>query len=71
METVLRFYVDSQACVLVGNNVIEWFPVDVGFKHGCVMPPWLFNLCMDDVVRGVNFRVLGKWLNLLSAKVAV
>ena len=28
---------------------------------------WLFNVYMDGVVRGVNVRVLGKWLELLSA----
>ena len=31
------------------------------------MSPWLFNLYMDGVVREVNVRVLGKWLELLSA----
>ena len=29
--------------------------------------PWLFNVCMDGVVREVNVRVLGKGLELLSA----
>ena len=32
-----------------------------------MMSPWLFNLYMDDVVREVNIRVLGKRLELLSA----
>ena len=31
------------------------------------MSPWLFNVYMDGVVRGVNVRVLGKGLELLSA----
>ena len=31
------------------------------------MSPWLFNVCMDGVVREVNVRVLGKTLGLLSA----
>ena len=31
------------------------------------MSPWLFNVYMDGVVREVNVRVLGKWLELLSA----
>ena len=31
------------------------------------MSPWLFNVYMDGVVREVNFRVLGKVLELLSA----
>ena len=31
------------------------------------MSPWLFNVYMDGVVREVNIKVLGKWLELLSA----
>ena len=31
------------------------------------MSPWLFNVYMDGVVREVNVRVLGKWLELLRA----
>ena len=30
------------------------------------MSPWLFNMCIDGVVREVNARVLGKGLELLS-----
>ena len=32
-----------------------------------MMPPWLFNVYMDGVVREVNVRVPGKGLELLSA----
>ena len=45
----------------------EWFPVNVGLRQGCVMSPWLFNVYMDNVVREVYVRVLGKGLELLSA----
>ena len=30
------------------------------------MSPWMFNVYKDGVVRNVNVRVLGKWLELLS-----
>ena len=53
------FYVDSRTCVRVGNDVSEWFPVNVRLRQGCVMSPWLFNVYMDCVVREVNVRVLG------------
>ena len=59
--------IDSRACVRVGNDVSEWFPVNVRLRQGCVMSPWLFNVYMDGVVREVNVRVLGKGLELLSA----
>ena len=53
--------------VRVGNDVSEWFPVNVGLRQGCVMSPWLFNVYMDGVVREVNVRVLGKGLELQTA----
>ena len=45
----------------------EWFLVNVGLRQGCVMSPWLFNVYMDEVVRELNVRGLGKGLELLSA----
>ena len=67
LKAVQSFYVDSRACVWVGNDVSEWFQVNVGLRQGCVMSLWLFNVYMDGVVREVNVRVLGKGLELLSA----
>ena len=66
LKAVQNFYVDSRACVWVGN-VSEWFPGNVGLRQGCVVSPWLFNVYMDGVVRAVNVTVLGKGLELLSA----
>ena len=41
LKAVKSFHVDSRACVRVGNDVSEWFPVNVGLRQGCVMSPWL------------------------------
>ena len=38
------FYIDSRACVRVGNDVSEWFPINVGLRHGSVISSWLFNI---------------------------
>ena len=35
-------------------------------RQGCVMSPWLFNLDIDEVVREVNTRVLGRGLKLVD-----
>ena len=45
----------------------EWFLVTVGLKQGCVISPWLFNECMEGVVREVNVKVLVKGMELMSA----
>ena len=67
MKAVQSFYVDSRACVRVGNDVSEWFLVNVGLRQGCLMSLWSFNVYMDGMVREVNVRELGKGLELLSA----
>ena len=51
----------------MGNDVSEWFLVNVELRQGSVMSTWLFNVYMDGVVREVNVRVLEKGLELLSA----
>ena len=40
LKAVQSFYVDSRACILVGKDVSELFPVIVGLRLGCVMSPW-------------------------------
>ena len=67
LTAVQSLYIDSRACVRVGNDVSEWFPVNVGLRQGCAISPWLFNVYRDGVVREVNVRVLGKRLELLNA----
>ena len=67
LEGVKSLYVNSSACVRVGNEVSECFPVKVGLRQGCVMSPWLFNLYIDGVVREVNARVMGRGLKLIDA----
>ena len=69
LKAVQSFYVDCRTFVRVGNDVSEWFLVNVGLRQGCVMSPWLFNVYVyvDGVVREVNVRVLWKGLELVSA----
>ena len=67
LDGVKSFYVNSRACVRVGNCISEWFDVRVGLRQGCVMSPWLFNIFMDGVVREVNGSVRGG-LNLVDVE---
>ena len=34
LKAVQSFYVDSRAYVRAGNDVSEWFPVNVGLRQG-------------------------------------
>ena len=42
-KAVQSFYADSRACVRIGMDVSEWFPVNVGSRQGCLMSSW-FNV---------------------------
>ena len=66
LSAVKSFYVDSRACVRVGDQVSDSFQVKVGLRQGCVMSPWLFNVFMDGVVREVNIRVGERGLGLIE-----
>ena len=66
LKAVQIFYIDSRACVQVGNVMSEWFLVNIGLRQGCVTSPWVINVYMDGVVREVNVRELGKGLGLLN-----
>ena len=35
LAAVQIFYIDRMACVPVGNDVTEWFPVNVGERGLC------------------------------------
>ena len=48
LRGVKSLYVSSKACVRVGNEMSEWFPVRVGLRQGCVRSPWLLNLYTDE-----------------------
>ena len=45
------FYVDSMACVRVGNDVSEWFPVNVGLRQGCMMSSISIQFFVSMVVK--------------------
>ena len=68
LKAVQSFYVDCWACDRVGNDVSEWFPVNVRVRQGCVMSPWLFNVYMDGVVREVNVSVIDLEFVLANSK---
>ena len=37
LKAVQSFFVDSMECVVIGNEVSEWFSVKLGIHQGCVM----------------------------------
>ena len=51
---IKSMYVESSACVRVKGGENERFRIKSGVRQGCIMPPWLFNVCMDGVMKAVK-----------------
>ena len=54
LKAVKAFYRNSMAGVRLGHKMGELFEVKGGLRQGCVMSPWLFNLYLEEVIRGMN-----------------
>ena len=65
-KTVQSFYSEIRACIKGKSGMNDWFGVEVGLRQGCEMSPWLFNIHMNGVVRGVNTRVWGRELEMIG-----
>src|SRR6201990_1664215 len=66
LNAVKSFYENCRARVRVKRELTEWFKMGVGLRQGCAMSPWLFNVLMDGVVRGMDRE--GKGIRLRSGE---
>ena len=42
------------ACVKIKGSENEEFRIDSTVRQGCIMYPWLFNVNMDSMMKGVK-----------------
>ena len=49
--------VNSLAYIRVTECESEYFRIDSGVRHGCIMSPWLFNAYMDTVMKEVKMGI--------------
>ena len=54
----------------VDGEIKEWFEVRQGVRQGCPVSPWLFNICLDMVVRKARVSFQGG-VTLNTCKVQV
>ena len=44
-------HVNSSACVRVKGSESNSFKINSGVKHGCVVSPVLYSMCIDGIRR--------------------
>ena len=69
MNGIKSIYVNNLACDRVKRGESECFRIDSDVRQVYIMSPWLFNVCMDTVIkelkmwmgrRGVRFQEEGR-----------
>ena len=54
LSEINSMYADSLPYVRAKGSESEWFKIDIWAKQRCIISPWLFNVCMDAVLKEVK-----------------
>ena len=46
-----NLYTGQEATVRTGHGTTDWFQRGKGVCQGCILSPWLFNLCADYIIK--------------------
>ncbi|GBP27571.1 hypothetical protein EVAR_18766_1 [Eumeta japonica] len=68
IQALLPLFRDFGACVRINGAYTDWFNIHKDIRQECVASPWLFNLFMDNGLRGLKSYEGGLRMNKLSIK---
>ena len=67
-----NLYAGQEATVRTGHETIDWFQVGKGVHQGCILPPCLFNLYAEYIMRNAGLdesqagiKIAGRTINNL------
>jgi len=60
VDLLVKLYHKQQASVKVAGVISNWFRVKKGVQQGWVLPPYLFNILSEMVMR--NTRRISRWI---------
>ena len=51
-----NLYAGQEAIVKTGHGKTDWFQIGKGVYQGCILSPYLFNLCAECIVRNAELE---------------
>ena len=67
-----NLYAGQEATVRTGHGTTDWFQIGKGVHQGCILPPWLFNLYAEYIMRNggleeaqAGIKIAGRNINNL------
>ena len=61
-----NLYAGQEATVRTGHKTIDWFQTRKGLRQGCILPPCLFNLYAEYIMRNTGLAKHKLELRLLG-----
>ena len=51
-----NMYAGQEATVRTGHGTTDWFQIEKGVHQGCILPPCLFNLYTEYIIRNAGLE---------------
>jgi len=51
-----NLYAGQEATVRTGHGTTDWFQIGKGVHQGCILSPYLFNLCAEYIMRNTGLE---------------
>ena len=56
LPPVRNLYAGQEATVRTGHGTTDWFQIGKGVRQGCILPPCLFNLYVEYILRNAGLE---------------
>ena len=66
-----NLYAGHEATVRTGRGTTDWFQIGKGVHQGCILPPYLFNLYADYIMRHAGLEEAQAGIKIARGEMSV